>query len=279
MVEDCGDPTFCQLVQNRSAYWLAGWATDAIDLDLTLQQPTRAKTFLEEVLSSFASHVGVEVISGLYAPEALDRLVLASGAVPRDYLVLAAGALAHARSRGKSKLVGKQDVARAAGDIAQAKMAELEEDATSTAGSAQRIILGLQLLRDYCLKDQGVTFFQVDFKDKEESADEYSVLQSLMDVRFIHLVNPSVSDVQRAGERSEVYMLDLSQFSGERLRRHLRVMDFVEGHVVLKETGTTNPPRRGDTPRKLITILRSAPRFELSRFSTILGAPDAKLGR
>jgi AAA ATPase domain len=241
----------------------AGQDADAIDLDLTLQQPTRAKAFLEQVLSSFARHVGVERVAGLYGGEALDRLLLASGAVPRDYLVLAAGSLQHARSRGKSKLVGKQDVARAAGDIAQAKMAELEEDATSATGSAQRIIWGLKVLRDFCLEEKGVTFFQIDFKEKEQWVEAYSVVQSLMDVRLIHLVNASVSDVHRAGERSEVYMLDLSQFSGERLRRHLKVIDFSEGHVILRETGTTNPPRIGNTPRRLITILRGAPQFAL----------------
>ena len=247
----------------------AGQDADSIDLDFTLQQPARAKIFLEAVLTGFSRHVGIESISNFYTSAALDRLVLAAGAVPRDYLVLAAGALGHARAR-KKKLVGKQDVTLAAGDIAQAKMAELEEDATSSTGTAQLIMSGLQRLREFCAVEQSVTFFKVDFKDKEAHSDEYSLLQSLMDVRLIHLVNPAVSDMHRAGERSEVYTLDLSQFSGERLRRHLRVLDFEEGHLVLKETGTVKEPRLGDTPRRLITILRSAPVFRLESFSGLV---------
>jgi len=244
----------------------AGQDADAIDLDLSLQQPTRAKQFLEQVLAGFGKYLGIPSVAHLFAADALDRLVLASGAVPRDYLVLAAGALSHARGRENSRLVGKQDVARAAGDIAQAKMSELEEDATAATGSAQRIITGLQILREFCLNTRRYTFFQVDFRDKEQSVEGYALLQSLMDLRFIHLVNPSVSDTHRSGVRSEVYMLDLSQFSGERLRKHLKVLDFVEGEIVLRETGTTKTPRRGDTPRKLITILRGAPQFELAQF-------------
>ena len=182
---------------------------------------------------------------------------------------MAAGALTHARARENSRLVGKQDVARAAGDIAQAKMSELEEDATAATGSAQRIIAGLQTLREFCLNVRRHTFFQVDFRDKERSVEEYSLLQSLMDVRFIHLVNASVSDTHRSGVRSEAYMLDLSQFSGERLRKDLKVLDFVEGEIVLRETGTTKTPRRGDTPRKLITILRSAPQFDLAQLAQV----------
>jgi hypothetical protein len=247
----------------------AGQDADTIDLDFTLQQPARAKQFLEEVLKGFARHIGIRSISSFFTAAALDRLVLAAGAVPRDYLVLAAGALSHARARRK-KLVGKQDVTLAAGDIAQAKMAELEEDTTSSTGTAQLIMSGLQRLRGFCVADQSVTFFKVEFKDKENHPDEYSLLQSLMDVRLIHLVNPGVSDMHLAGERSEVYTLDLSQFSGERLRRHLKVLDFEEGHMVLKETGTTKLPRPGDTPRRLITILRGAPVFRLENFTGLV---------
>ena len=65
----------------------AGQDADAIDLDLTLQQPAKAKTFLEAVLTGFARHLGISSLTAFYAPEASDRLVLASGAVPRDYLV------------------------------------------------------------------------------------------------------------------------------------------------------------------------------------------------
>jgi hypothetical protein len=245
----------------------AGQDADAIDLDLTLQQPAKAKQFLETVLGAFARHFGIPTLGGLYATEALDRLVLASGAVPRDYLVLAAEALGHARSRGKGRLVGKQDVVRAAGDIAQKKLAELDEDATSSAGSAQHMLAALQALREFCLDEKKATYFQVDFKEKERLSEEYSLLQSLMDVRLVHLVNSSVSDTHRSGKRSEAYMLDLSQFSGERFKKYLRVLDFEGGHIVLRETGRQKPPRLGDTPRKLITILRGAPEFELARLT------------
>ena len=91
-----------------------------------------------------------------------------------------------------------------------------------------------------------------------------------MDVRLVHLVNSSVSDTHRSGGRSEAYILDLSQFSGERFKKYLKVLDFESGHIVLRETGRRKAPRLGDTPRKLITILRGAPEFALGRFSQAL---------
>jgi hypothetical protein len=248
---------------------------DSIDLDLTLQEPVRAKQFLEEVLLAFAQHVGIPSLNGVFVADALDRLVLASGAVPRDYLVLAGNAIGHARRRENARVVGKQDVATAAGDIAQAKMAELEEDAAAATGSAQQMISALQVLRDFCIDDRKYTFFQIDFKDKETKVNQYTLLQSLMDVRLIHIVNASVSDAHQAGERSEAYMLDSSQFSGSRFKKYLKVLDLIGGQLVMKETGTTKAPRLGDTPRKLITILRSAPHFSLDTFTSVLNDREA----
>jgi hypothetical protein len=248
----------------------AGQDADAIDLDLSLQEPVRAKEFLEEVLLAFAQHVGIPTLRGLFASDALDRLVLASGAVPRDYLVLAGNAIGQARRRERARVVGKQDVAAAAGDIAQAKMAELEDDAAAAAGSAQQMILGLQKLRDFCIDDKKYTFFYVDFKDKETKVDEYTLLQSLVDVRLVHILNASVSDAHQSGERAEAYMLDSSQFSGARFKKYLRVLDLVGGQLVMRQTGTTIMPRSGDTPRKLLTILRSAPQFSLKQFEELV---------
>jgi hypothetical protein len=84
-----------------------------------------------------------------------------------------------------------------------------------------------------------------------------------MDLRLIHLIDSSLSDEKEAGRRSEVYMLDLSQFSGQRLKKKLKVIDFSEGHLVLKETGTTVPAKIGSTPKQRLGLLRRGPMFHL----------------
>ena len=55
--------------------------------------PAHAKQFLEKMLSTYAEKVGIRSLSNILSAEALDRLVLASGAVQRDYLVLCADSL------------------------------------------------------------------------------------------------------------------------------------------------------------------------------------------
>ena len=79
-----------------------GHDADPIDLDVTLEEPSRAKTFLEQVFLSYARHVGISSLSSILSPTALDRLVLASGAVPRDYLTLSARAISQAQKKRKS---------------------------------------------------------------------------------------------------------------------------------------------------------------------------------
>ena len=245
-----------------------GHDADHIDLDVTLEEPSRAKTFLERVFLSYAKHVGVSSLSSILSPTALDRLVLASGAVPRDYLSLSADAIGQARAREKARRVGVQDVGQAAGEAAKVKIAELEEDAASIEDTSNRI-KGLQQIRSFC-EEKNCTFFRIDFRDREDHPEEYSIIKELMDGRLIHLVRASLSDVRQAGRRYEVYMLDLSQFSSERFKLRIKTLDFQKGYIVFRETGTTIKPTIGNTSKRLLGILRRGSLFELEQLSDIM---------
>ena len=234
-----------------------------INLDVTLEQPSRARVFLTNILTSYAEESQLARVTDVISGPAIDRLVLASGGVPRDFLVLGAAAIEVARQRANAKIVGIQDVNEAAGKIAGVKIQELEEDAASSVGKADSRRATLTALKRFLLDDKHVTFFRIDFRDKETRQEEYELLQSLMDLRLIHLIHASLSDEHHGGQRSEVYMLDLSQFSATRFRRKLRVLDFTKNHLVLKSTGGGDEPRKGDTPKKLQGILRRGPLFQL----------------
>lgn len=162
-----------------------------------------------------------------------------------------------------------QDVNAAAGDAAKVKIDELEDDLAASRDARNSTLEGLRFIRAFCLDSRAYTYFRVDFRDKEQRSDEYAVLTSLLDVRLLHLIEPSLSDPHQAGERSEVYMLDLSQFSGQRLKHYLRVLDLSHGYFVSRETRRKGKRSIGDTPRKLNTILRAAPVLELA---TLAGA-------
>lgn len=238
-----------------------------INLDITLEQPAKAKQFLSNILNSYADEAKLASVLGAISRSAQDRLVLASGGVPRDFLVLSATAIQVARERPNAKEARVQDVNEAAGRMAQIKLQELEDDAASSKGKAEARVETLRILRTFLLEEKQVTYFRVDFRDKEAHPKEYELMQSLMDLRLFHLINAGLSDEREAGRRSEVYMLDLSQFSASRFKRNLKVLDFTKDHLVLKNTGGTASPRPGDTPKRLLAILRRGPAFDLSALS------------
>ncbi|HVA11890.1 MAG TPA: ATP-binding protein [Stellaceae bacterium] len=242
-----------------------------IDLDITLEEPKKAKEFLLSILAGYNDEAQVGRATNFIAGLALERLVLASGGVPRDFLSLAAVSIQHARLRSNARYVGVQDVNEAAGQISKLKSQEIEDDAASSIGQAQLRLNALNLLRNFLLEEKQTTFLRIDFADKERHTREYDLLQSLMDLRLLHLIKGSLSDEHHAGRRYEVYMLDLSQFSGTRLKYGLKAIDFEKNSLVLKSTGSTTAPRIGDSPKKLLGILRRGPIFELSTLTPLLG--------
>lgn len=247
-----------------------GHDASIINLDITLEQPSRAKTFLQSILQSYVEESDTAPSRNFLSGAALDRLVLASGGVPRDFLTLCVAALQIARQRTNARTVGVQDVNHAAGAAAQTKLQELEDDAAAARGRSQDLVSALNIVREFLLSQRQITFLSVDFLDKEKRPKEYGLMQGLMDLRMLHLINSGLSDAHHAGHRSEVYLLDLSQYSGARLKRNLRVLDFVKDNLVLKKTIGQDAPRVGDTPRKLVELLRRGPTFELSLLTNIV---------
>jgi AAA ATPase domain len=249
-----------------------GHDASIINLDITLEQPSRAKTFLRDILLSYVEESDTEPLRSFLSGAALDRLVLACGGVPRDFLLLCVGALQMARHRRNASTVGVQDVNHAAGAAAQTKLQELEDDAAAARGRSRDLVAALNTVKTFLLDEKQITFLSIDFLDKERRPREYALMQGLMDLRMLHLINSSISDDHHAGRRSEVYLLDLSQYSGTRLKRNLKVLDFVKDHLVLKKTQGDDVPRVGDTPRKLVDLLRRGPVFHLSLLSDILAS-------
>ena len=246
-----------------------------ISLDVTLEHPEKAKAFLGSVLKGYVEECDALPLSSVFSASALERLVLASGGVPRDFLTLCAASIQTARQRTNAKTVGVQDVNNAAGIASQTKLQELEDDAAATSGRSVELVNTLNIVRDFLLSREEITFLRVDFRAKEVHPVEYRVLQSLADLRMLHLINKSLSDPHHAGQKYEVYLLDLSQYSGVRLRQGLHVLDFERGHIVLKRTRSTEPQRAGDTVLKLLSLLRRAPIFGLAELTAVTsGALD-----
>ncbi|MFC4562709.1 ATP-binding protein [Nocardiopsis mangrovi] len=235
-----------------------------IDLDVTLEYPESTQKFLESVLSNYTTIAGIAKPTSIAQNAALGRLVLASGGVPRDYLNLFASSIVAARSRTKAREIGREDVANAANRAATSKRRDLGQDVSSD--SANSLQVALDTLSNE-VRGAGFTYFRVDVSQK--SHQFYDMLGQLVDLRFAHLIQASLSDQHRPGVKYEAYILDLSQYADVRLKRNLAILDLKDGVWMFRRSGTagTQKPLPGTLFRD---ELRQAPVVDLEKLTKIV---------
>jgi hypothetical protein len=182
-----------------------------LSLDRGLLDFKNSKRFLESILVALAAEVGAD-LDRLFSPGALDRMVLASGGVPRDYLDVASEAIAVARNRGISAKSGSErviaeDVNEGAGRKVDNKFAELDEQAKNPDELRSLIVA----LTDHC-RDNKSAWFLVDLADRSVAAQ----IEQLQSVRFVHTIDLNESLPDPGSGRYHVYLLDVSQLAAQR---------------------------------------------------------------
>jgi hypothetical protein len=218
-------------IRHRSSWYVRGDPAvgtklgddaDEINLDITLEKYRTAKGFLTKVFGDIAREAGVQP-DDLLTEGAVDRLVLASGGVARDFLSIANKAISVARERGRTYRgvkVNTEDVNQACGEHEGTKREELSNDA---GGDEASLIGEFESIRRFCLEERHVNCFLV---EKDLPGDGYSHIQELVDLRLLHLVKSRVTVRDRPGKIYEAYLLDLSQYTGERKKRDMKILEF-----------------------------------------------------
>jgi predicted peroxiredoxin len=188
-----------------------------ISLDLTLVDPEAAEAHLRRILLNFLRLVGVDKLVVAVAEGAFHRLVWANAGVPRDFLQMFSKSIEHARRAGRQR-VELSDANLAIGEFGRQKMSELEEDARNEQNLLKR---ALEAIEAHCLESdkKKVNAFLI----RSESSVEYKAVQTLSDLRLLHLLHQTITP-HKAGERYEAYMLDYSLFTGFRQRRNIEQM-------------------------------------------------------
>lgn len=197
---------------------------DQIDLDLTLEKYGLAKAFLVKILRSFFVTLSLPDVKNYLTDGAIDRLVLASGGVARDFLSIFRKSVAVARERGgghRGERIGVEDVNMAAGEHDTSKREEFKRDTLdSEAGPLDQEFLKL---RHFCLDQANSNCFLL---DQDERGKEVGLIHELVDLKLVHLVRSRVTVSKRQGRIYVAYMLDLSQYAGARKRRKLQIVEF-----------------------------------------------------
>ncbi len=219
-------------IRHRTAWYLHGDPpvgvklgddADEIDLDLTLEKYSLAKEFLTKVLRSFVNDCVGLTTSQILNEGAVDRLVLASGGVVRDFLAIFRKAVDVARERGedhRGPKIGSEDVNLAAGEHESSKREELKRDAVDDQREIER---QFDKVVTFCVDKAKANLFLL---EKGLSGKEVDLIHELVDLRLIHLVRSRITVSSRVGKIYEGYMVDVSQYTGSRKRHNFELVNF-----------------------------------------------------
>jgi hypothetical protein len=195
---------------------------DEIDLDVTLEKYETAKRFLLQILQQLVSEVGLSSYEDLLTEGAIDRLVLASGGVARDFLTIFRKSIDVARERGETyrgNKINAEDVNAAAGEHDSTKRDELKRDTLEERVELER---SLQKIQDFCINNKINCFLL----EQDAGSKSQEIIGELVDLRFVHVIASRLSVRDRPGKLFTGYMLDISQYTGERRRRELEMISF-----------------------------------------------------
>lgn len=195
-----------------------------INLDISLERFETLREFLKKILSGLMEETKPLSIKELMNPTAVDRLILASGGVVRDFIGIFSNAINQARERGEKShrgpKIGAEDVNLATGDYDPIKREEFKLD---TAEDRESLESAFQRLVAFCTEKSKCNIFLVSQKltgNTRESIDQ------LIDLRLIHPVKSRVTLKKgAAGELYEAYMLDLSQYTASRKVHRFQIID------------------------------------------------------
>lgn len=201
---------------------------DEIDLDVTLEKYDLTKEFLIKVLDQFCREHDSKV-ADILSDGARDRLVLASGGVARDFLSLVRRSIDVTRQRlaggdrFRGDRISAEDVNKAAGELDSFKQEDFNRDTTEDDSDELKRLF--DDVRRFCLDKTNSNCILV---DKETKTDKSHMIKELVDLKFLHHVRSRVTvrDREKAGRIFDAYMLDISQYSGERKRRNLDMIEF-----------------------------------------------------
>lgn len=213
-----------------------------IRLDATLRDFNHTRAFLEGILSQAVVEVDAQ-IHDLLTETGAERLVLASGGVPRDYLNLTAAALRRASKRDGApnrprNRINAEDVSEVAPDFLDQKEQELTLDASNE--DIDRLRRGFNDVVKFCVHEQRRNVFLVEATELREQQWGRD-LAALAELRFLHRVaNLTVkSSSQRfTGRRYEAFVLDLSAYAGSRVRQ-IEMIPFWESGGLQRIRGAT----------------------------------------
>lgn len=190
-----------------------------IDLDYTLDKWGDLKRFKKDLLATSIrlSKANIEV-DEIFNDESFEQLCLASGGVPRDFLVLFNKCCSTINeSTTKINVPTVREVAIQ--NYANKKVA-LEKDSLMNENLLEHVI---NYLRDKVFVEKRTNVFLIDNENLERDEEIKNLIRELIDLRFLHIIDNNTSAAPSDGKRYSAYLLDVSLYTNGRPRNFKEV--------------------------------------------------------
>ncbi|WP_294213257.1 hypothetical protein [uncultured Chryseobacterium sp.] len=212
---------------------------EPINLDRTLEDLTAPTQFLSSLLNSLGSKVGLSNPStDLFNPHALEKLVIASGGVPRDFLTILVDAIENAISQNKNHITPTNVWKSASSFSYQNKLKDLRVDVGADAKLIEKVFRDIL---KFCINDKKRTSFLIAQEEAQSEVDLHELILQLMDGKLLHIIEPDTSAASNRPGRYEAYTLDFSLFMEPR-KRGIQIVEFWNFDNDGRRTGVRESP-------------------------------------
>lgn len=185
-----------------------------IDLDYTLDKWNELKRFMRELLESAirASKANIE-INQIFNDQGFDQLCIASGGVPRDFLVLFIKCCSTLNE--DSNRVNVPNVREVAIENYTNKKNALEKDSLEETNILENI---MSFIRDRVFTEKRTNVFLIENGSLDQKESVKRIIKELIDLRFVHIIDNNTSAAPSDGKRYSAYLLDVSLYTNGRPR-------------------------------------------------------------
>lgn len=190
-----------------------------LDLDYTLDKWSDLKRFKRDLLAASIrlSKSNIE-IDEIFNDESFEQLCLASGGVPRDFLVLFNKCCSTLNE--SSNKINVPTVREVAIQNYVNKKVALEKDSLVNEGILEKVI---NYLRDKVFTEKRTNVFLIDNDTLERDEEIKNLIRELIDLRFLHIIDSNTSAAPSDGKRYSAYLLDISLYTNGRPRNFKEV--------------------------------------------------------
>lgn len=188
-----------------------------IPLDRDLINIDSLKKYLLQILCPLRKNLEIQLqdIESLFSnEESILYLVIASGGIPRDFLLMFRDIVDIVKAENGNKKIGKAEIYTVVKAMREDKDENIEYDVDITPEMIQE---ALTKINDDILVGKNTNVFLFPNSKKEEYE---SLLRNLVNARYLHLIKENVSSENRKKEYFTAYLIDMSFYiSGKQIKR------------------------------------------------------------